>query len=204
MNALERWHERLILPRRAHRLGALLAAVIPPGRLRVVDVGCGDGAVAARIRELRPELEVHGIEIRARERTLAPMELYDGGNLPLETSEFHVALLVDVLHHADDPSRLLTEAARVAGRAVVIKDHLREGLFCGARLRFMDRVGNRRFGVPLPFHYWTRSEWRDALVELRLRADEWNESLRLYPWPLRPIFDWGLHFIARCVAGGAA
>jgi hypothetical protein len=96
-------------------------------------------------------------------------------------------------------SDLLAEAARVARRAVVIKDHLREGLLADATLRFMDRVGNRRHGVALPHNYWTRDRWREAFQRCGLAVDRWSERLGLYPWPAAWVFDRSLHFVARMI-----
>jgi SAM-dependent methyltransferase len=152
---------------------------------------------ASLLRRQRPDADLHGIDIAARRGAWAEAELYDGAGLPHETGTFDVVLLVDVLHHSGDPPALLREAARVAGRAVIIKDHLLEGIAAGPRLRFMDRVGNRRFGVPLPYHYWKRAQWREAFDAMGLQVELWRESLGLYPLALRAVFDGGLHFIAR-------
>jgi SAM-dependent methyltransferase len=107
-----------------------------------------------------------------------------------------VALLVDVLHHTDDPGPLLRECARIASRIVVVKDHLREGLAAGATLRFMDWVGNARHGVRLPYNYFTYAQWQSTLAASGLRVARWEERLGLYP----PLADWlfgrRLHFVA--------
>ena len=50
-------------------------------------------------------------------------------------------MLVDVLHHTDDPGILLSEARRVTRRAVVLKDHTRDYM-AGATLRLMDWGAN--------------------------------------------------------------
>jgi SAM-dependent methyltransferase len=46
--------------------------------------------------------------------------LFDGRRLPYRDGSVDVALLIFVLHHADDPSILLREASRVARRAVIV------------------------------------------------------------------------------------
>jgi hypothetical protein len=80
---------------------------------------------------------------------------------------------VDVLHHTDDP-RVLLRGARVARRNILIKDHTRNGLFAGPTLRFMDGVGNARFGVALPYNYWTRQQWQDAFRDLDVEVEVWQ------------------------------
>lgn len=139
---------------------------------------------------------ISGIDVLVRETTHVPVEKYDGLTLPRGDGALDVAMLVDVLHHAEDPRRLLAEAARVA-RWVVIKDHLAEGWLAVPRLRLMDYVGNARHGVALRYDYWPRRGWDAAFAAAGLRVDAWNERLGLYPFPASWIFEKGLHFVAR-------
>jgi SAM-dependent methyltransferase len=123
--------------------------------------------------------------------------LFDGHTLPCADASVDVVVLVDVLHHCDDPLAMLAEARRAAALAIVIKDHLSDAVLATTTLRFMDRVGNRRHGVPLPYNYWRKSQWHDAFEKLHLHVDEWRDRLRLYPWPASLCFDRSLHFMAR-------
>jgi hypothetical protein len=79
----------------------------------------------------------------------------------------------------------------------VIKDHLREGLGAQATLRFMDWVGNARFGVRLTYRYLSRDEWACAFAEVGLVVERREEKLALYPQPSSLLFDRSLHFVAR-------
>src|SRR5262249_2609525 len=106
-------------------------------------------------------------------------------------------LFVDVLHHTDDPTILLREAARVARRAILIKDHTRDGLLAGPTLRFMDYVGNAHHGVALPYNYWPRRRWHDAFRALRLAVRAWKGALGPHPGPADWVLGRPLHFIAR-------
>src|SRR2546428_13958676 len=74
-------HGRLICPRRVRRLGDLLAGVLPPGA-RVLDVGCGDGRLAKRVLERRPDLTLAGIDVLVRARTHVPVARFDGRTIP--------------------------------------------------------------------------------------------------------------------------
>jgi hypothetical protein len=112
-----------------------------------------------------------------------------------------VLLFVDVLHHSTEPETLLREAARVARRHLVIKDHDQSGLLADPTLRFMDRVGNERFGVDLPYNYWPLSRWRSEWQAMGLVEEEIRRRLGLYPWPASWLFDRSLHFIARLGLG---
>ncbi len=122
---------------------------------------------------------------------------FDGYGLPAKTGEVDVVMFVDVLHHAEDARGLLQEASRVASDAVVIKDHLRKGMLAVPTLRFMDWIGNARFGVRLPYNYFARAEWDAMWQEAGLRVDAMVGSLGLYPRPASWIFERSLHFVAR-------
>lgn len=108
-----------------------------------------------------------------------------------------VVLFVDVLHHTDDPAVLLREAARVAKRAVILKDHARDAFLSGPTLRFMDWVGNAHHGVALPYNYWSSSQWQKAFRDIGLKSEHWQAKLGLYPFPASLFFDRSLHFVAR-------
>jgi hypothetical protein len=61
----------------------------------------------------------------------------------------------------------------------------------------MDRIGNARHGVALPFNYWTQQQWFQTFDALNLKIGAWKSKLGLYPRPLNGIFGRSLHFVAR-------
>jgi SAM-dependent methyltransferase len=195
MNLLESIHGRYVHTRRVRVLAERLAPLIPQGA-SVLDIGCGDGRIDELILSRRTDLRIKGLETRLRAKASTPVEAFDGRTIPLADKSVDVGLLIDVLHHAEDPQALLREASRVCG-AIVIKDHFRQGLLAEATLRFMDRIGNRRHEVPLPHHYWTVQQWERAFADVELKPVVLEKSLGLYPWPASMIFERSLHFIAR-------
>jgi len=195
MNCIDLVHGRWVFKRRVARLCTLLASVIPSGA-RVLDVGAGDGSLDSRLLELRPDLKVTGIDVLIRPRTSIPVVSFDGQSIPFPDKSFDIVMFVDVLHHASSAARLVKEASRV-GRGVIIKDHVRDGLFSAPTLRFMDFVGNARFGVALPYHYWNRQQWDEVLRAAQLAPGTWIERLGLYARPFTWVFDRRLHFLAR-------
>jgi len=189
-------HDAFVADRRTQVLAGLLAPLLA-GEQRVLDVGCGDAALDSLLLEQRPDLELRGVDVLVRGDAAIPVARYDGEHLPFADDEFDCVLFVDVLHHAASPADLLAEGVRVARRAVVVKDHRRNGWLAGPTLRFMDRVGNRRFGVALPYHYWSHAEWRREIERLGLAIEHWSQDVPLYPPPASWVFGRGLHFVAR-------
>lgn len=188
-------HGELVYGRRVSRLAALVAERIPRGA-RVLDVGTGDGELAARLLELRRDISITGVDVLARPRAAIPVELFDGLRLPMQTEAVDAVMCIDVLHHAEDPQQLLTECGRVARDVVIVKDHLREGFLAGPILRFMDWAGNARHGVRLPYQYFSRAEFQDLIARCGLGVLQWNEALALYPAHADWIFGRSLHVLA--------
>lgn len=198
-NPLFRIHDGYVLGRRARRLAELLAEVLP-SQVEVLDVGCGDGKIAAAIMVHRPDVTISGLEVLIRPDAAIPMSAFDGRSLPHPDQSFDVVMFVDVLHHADDATALLREAVRVARRAVVIKDHRCESRLDDWTLRFMDYVGNARYGVALPYNYWSMDQWNAAFNEVGLRVSSWRSELGLYPTPASWVFGRNLHFLGMLTA----
>jgi SAM-dependent methyltransferase len=188
-------HEKLVFSRRAHVLSNWYARLIPR-QARVLDVGCGDGLISALLRSTRPDVQIRGIDVLPRDHARIQVEVFDGIRIPFENGAFDVVLLSDVLHHTNDPMTLQREARRVASQYVIIKDHCRQGFAAAARLRFMDWVGNARFGIVLEYNYWTDSQWQTAWQEIGLRPESLITRLGLYSRPVDWVFGAKLHFIA--------
>lgn len=139
-------------------------------------------------------MRTFGVDVLPRERG-GTFVLFDGERLPFRNGAYDVAMLVDVLHHTTDPLCLLREAKRVA-RRVIIKDHLVKGLAARATLRFMDRIGNARFGVALPCNYLDDTQWRELFDRAGLTLRDRVANLGLYRLPFSWLFDRQLHFVA--------
>jgi SAM-dependent methyltransferase len=196
MKLIEAAHGSYVAGRRARVIAARLAEVVP-AHATVLDVGCGDGEIAWLLNQRRPDLKLTGVDVLVREQTHVPVTPFDGRTLPFADDSFDVLTFIDVLHHCERPIELLAEARRVARQAIVIKDHSLEGVLAERTLKFMDGVGNRRYGVALPYNYLRPDQWAAAFDELGLALEQRIDRLGLYPWPLSLAFDRRLHFLAR-------
>ena len=187
-------HDKLAFGRRTRVLSDWFAEFAPRNS-RILDVGCGGGLISSLLRSKRPDVSIQGIDVLVRDNTHIPVDSFDGTHIPFEDCSFDMVLFSDVLHHTEDPTILLREAHRVASY-VLIKDHYREGMAAGKRLRFMDWVGNARFGVALPYNYWTKQQWHEAWRQLGFETEQITSRVGLYPPPVDWVFGAKLHFIA--------
>ncbi len=195
-------HDKLIRRRRVQSLAVAIAEMLPKN-VTILDVGCGDGELDQRLAALRDDVQIQGIDVLVREEVQNVVSLFDGERIPSDDNSVDVVLLIDVLHHTEDPIVLLKEAKRVARRAVIIKDHCRNGILAGPTLRLMDWVGDARHGVSLPYNYWRRERWLTTFEQLHLNVEQWRSKLGLYSAPLGWFFERSLHFLARLSATSA-
>lgn len=189
-------HEALVFNRRVKVLIEKMSALVPTGH-NILDVGTGDGQIAKSIGARAGGGTVTGIDIMHRKHTHIHVDLFDGVTIPKEAASVDVVTFVDVLHHTDDPSVLIAEAARVAKEAVLIKDHLAETWLEHLTLRVMDWVGNAPHGVVLPYNYASRAQWEAWFAEAGLTIEVMDTDVPLYTFPLSAVFGRKLHFVAR-------
>lgn len=195
--------ETLVSDRRAHVLGDALAPVLA-GHARIVDIGCGDGRLARRLGEHLPQSRIVATDVLPASGGI-PRVRCDGSRLPFASGSFDAALLVDVLHHAEDPVATLGEAVRVSRRTVVIKDHLRFGRWSAWVLAAMDWFGNRPHDVRLGYRYLSWPEWERLFERLRLRVGGVTVGIALYPAPFNLLFRPNWQFVVKlAVAADAA
>lgn len=189
-------HAAHVHPRRVRVLAEQVAKLLAPSA-KVLDVGCGDGRIAAEIYRRRPDLSITGIDVLVRPDARIPTNWFDGERIPFDDDSFDSVVLIDVLHHTLEPGRLLREAMRVARNEVIVKDHTLDSLIAGPILRFMDHAGNDQHGVASVYKYWPTVRWRGEFAALNVRVADWITDPPLYPWPANLLFGRHLHFIAR-------
>jgi SAM-dependent methyltransferase len=162
MSLVGQVHDGVILGRRVERLTNLLGSMFPPAA-HVLDVGSGDGKLAAELQRLRPDCRFEGIDVLVREGTAIPIRYFDGFTIPAADKSVDAVLLVDVLHHAADAAQLLrprrgrrTAAAGVRARRTPMRH----------RERPRSRRTRRRADAPSHGLGGQRASWRAAAVQL--------------------------------------
>ena len=191
---LKRLHGSAVLRRREDVLARQVRVLIPDDVASMLDVGCGDGNIAASVAAQRG-ITVDGVEVLARPKCAVPYQLFDGVTLPYPAESFDVVTLIDVLHHTTDATLLLREASRVSKKYVIIKDHFCHNRLDRVILTVMDWFGNRSHGVDLTYAYLRPREWSKLFQECALSLDQSQDRLGLYPIPFNLLFEDGKHFL---------
>ena len=189
-------HNNLVYRRRTEILAARIGKLIP-NAATVLDVGTGDGRIASLLQSRRPDVQVEGLDVLLRNQTCIPVHWFDGRSIQCNDQSVDVITLIDVLHHSHDATKLMAEAARVARKFVIVKDHLAENALDHATLTFMDWFGNAPHGVALPYNYCSRRAWLERFSAIGLQVTIFDDDLPLYPRPANYIFGRRLHFIAQ-------
>ncbi len=153
---------------------------------RVLDVGCGTGLLAARVRSELPGARVvgcdfsHGMLARAAEEARVPTLVQASAlDLPFADARFDAIVSTEAFHWFPDQHRALTEFRRVLrpGGHLLVS-------FVNPPLEAMSRAGgllSRWLGEPA--HWPTRGRLRALVEEAGLRV----ESQRLV-WRLPATF----------------
>ncbi len=188
-------HSKLVFNRRIHAIAKSFENQLKSGL--VLDVGCGNGMISQLLMNWRNDISIIGVDTLLRPKTYIPIIQYNGVNLPFKDNTFSTVLLVDVLHHTQNPQSVLQECVRVSSRNVLIKDHFSETPLDFALLKLLDWVGNRPHGVELPYHYFSRAQWDNMLIATHIKEKERAEQVPgLYPFFFQEIIGKKIQFIS--------
>jgi 2-polyprenyl-3-methyl-5-hydroxy-6-metoxy-1,4-benzoquinol methylase len=149
--------------------------------VRALEVGCGEGVIAARLHRRFGEVVAQDLPdagLRADWRRLAgPRFLHaDAHTLPFADNRFDVVVAAEVLEHLPDPDRGLAELARV-GRRHLLLSVPQEPIFRGCNLlagRYLRDLGN----TPGHLNHWTRR----GFTRLVAGVAEVREVTSPFPW----------------------
>lgn len=137
-----------------------------PGR--VLEVGIGEGEIAARVNDRYPDADLVGMDLPDDElaehwsaRSLSGT-FGDIAALPFPDRSFDLVLAIEVLEHVPDPDAALAEVARIA-RGDVILSVPREPLWRVANLargKYWRDLGN----TPGHIQHWGRRGFADCVA----------------------------------------
>jgi hypothetical protein len=154
----------------------------------------GEGVL--RHRDCPSGVTYFGVEKFRRGGEPIEVHEYKSGRLPFGDQAFDVAILADVLHHADEESFLLGEAARVSKRLLFVKDQKPEGFLGFWRICLADWASNLPYEVRCLYRYRTQEEWHVLFDAHNLIRVSELDSLDLYPPLMNSLFGSRLQYFA--------
>jgi SAM-dependent methyltransferase len=175
---------RLLTERFLGRLESVFAEVhadTPAGR--VLEVGCGEGEIAQRLRARWPQvtgLDLPDAGLRTAWQGIDDVAFLHGDaeRLPFEDKAFDVVVAVEVLEHLRDPAQGLRELARVSRKHLVLSVP-REPLFRGGNLlagRHVRDLGN----TPGHLNHWSTA----SFVRFTSQVGAVRAIHKPFPWTI--------------------
>lgn len=140
-------------------------------KMRILDLGAGEGYVGAAIAE-RWDADVQLVDVCDMNKTRLPHTLYDGENLPFPDQHFDLTILYFVLHHSEQPEKVMREALRVTKSNLVIVESVFEAQWDLKLLTTLDVAANRlrSGGLMNPqeehLHFRKAPAWKALIQEL--------------------------------------
>lgn len=191
---------RIHSPIYAARIKELVRRIVPHLREneRVLDVGCGGGTLGRALMDASdcPKgVVVMGVERFKRSGEPIEVVSYDGVRMPFGARTYGVVILADVLHHEEDPDRLIRECARVSRRLLIVKDHQLQGPLAQQRISLLDWAANTPYGIECLYRYNTPTQWAQTAVRHGLRSVEEFTTMDLYPFGFNLFFGRRLQYM---------
>ncbi|MGQ0562857.1 MAG: class I SAM-dependent methyltransferase [Gemmatimonadota bacterium] len=165
---LQVWHSLFGWKRRNEAAATLRHAerFLVPGA-KVLDIGCGMGyALEVLSRDYR--IEAFGCDVVPANIHVRNYCRFDGRNLPYADKSVDLALLIFVLHHAQDASILLREASRVARQAVLVVEDTPRNRLDRKWGEVHIRGFNKRYSIPWTGRIRMENEWRQLFRALEM------------------------------------
>jgi SAM-dependent methyltransferase len=153
--------EAILFPLRFKRLVHILAPLLKDSKV-VLDVGTSCGRLAKNIK-IKLDIKFVGVDTHIQPKTFVPIIIGDGKKLPFKENSFDCVMIIDVLHHDNNPQKIIEEAKRVSKNYILIKDHYWDTKMDLALLRCIDYICNRPYGVNLPYSFFDTLSWVDLI-----------------------------------------
>lgn len=182
-----------------------MARHLAPGS-RVLDYGSGTGLVSrwlADRRGVRPVL-ADLVDYRNRRPDLPFLKMDDPFHLPVPDRAYDAVMLLFALHHNpyEAQGKVLAEAARLAGRRLIVLEDTPFNRVDRAFNVFWDKALNLRHGVPTPLSFRSVDEWEGMFMEHDLKVVH-VESYRP-KWPTLMTYHHTLFVLEREDACGSS
>ena len=131
---------------------------------KVIDIGAGRCHIAKRLQD-KHNLKVTCLDVKDLSQSDIKVVVYNGFKMPFRNNQFDSALIAYVLHHCDEPLKVLKEAISVCKGNIVIFEDTKPSPITNA----MDFLSNKLRGVETPFHFKSEKEWIRVFKKLNLK-----------------------------------
>jgi SAM-dependent methyltransferase len=136
----------------------------------VLDLGASCGRLSSELSEKLPHIDIIGIDTHVQSTTFIPIIKYDGKKIPYPDNTFDCVMMIDVIHHIENPEIVLEEAKRITRKYILIKDHYWINKLDLALLKFADYIGNKPYEIDLPYHFLKIADWIELISNLNLKT----------------------------------
>lgn len=128
----------------------------------IIDVGAGRCRMAKEIKRVSPNKKVSCVDVVDINETDIELMIYDGNELPYKDNEFNTGLLLFVLHHCNNPIKVLEETMRVCKDNVILIEHPNSYF-----MRKWDYFANNVFNhnINCPFNFKSIDRWKEIIKE---------------------------------------
>ena len=131
---------------------------------KVLDVGAGRCYIAKEL-QTKNKVELTCLDVKDLSQADMKVVIYNGRKIPFKGNEFDTSLISYVLHHCEDPIRVLKEAVRVTKGNIIIFEDTKPSPFTNV----MDFMSNKLRSVETPFKFRTEKEWLKIFKKLNLK-----------------------------------
>jgi len=167
------YYRNFVFPQYKQNVAFEVAKVFDDQIRTVLDVGCDDGDMALKIIELKPQLNISGVDIQSHRPAKIKRTIFNGTNLPFPDKSFDAVMAIDVFHHKPNHLEdLLLEMKRVSKQYIIIKDHPSDSKFSYFLLCLWDWLANEPFGIKCPFNFLSSNSWSKLFNQCGLIVDK--------------------------------
>jgi len=145
----------------------------------VLDFGCGDMSLSKVLHHRDPTLAITGIDVvdfGMKDKNIH-FQKYNGKKIPYENKQFDIVISYHVLHHTDNPIRLLHECMRVCKRTLLLVEPV---------YRFRGEI------IPMSAMDWIFNVWKEKSIAMAYAfksRKQWIHAIKTQKWEVKKIED---------------
>lgn len=132
---------------------------------RILDIGAGAGRVCTLLEAEGYSVTPLDVEDQTLTESVKPL-IYDGNTIPYPDKMFDTALILTVLHHKEEPAKILSQAKRVADDIVIIED-----IYTNKFQQYLTYIFDSLFNLDFLGHPHSNKsdrEWKETFKNLGL------------------------------------